>query len=183
MDDADGTDLEALRTINDAVLPCARVIGRHIAQDDVATAIATANANGRNPATRHVTFPRDASLGWRDAFSTAPSEPGTVLPTADLAIDHQLGMWDSMISAEAAQAGCRFLRSEDRHDGLNWGEVTIVVPFSATGSPMLEFWPSVRPYPGLRCAPVVRPNTRTACATRTLRTGARQAAPRIGPRH
>jgi predicted nucleic acid-binding protein len=81
---------------------------------------------------------RDAMLSWRDAFSTAPTEPATILLAADLAADHQLGIWDSVILATASQAGCRFLLSEDMQDGFTWGGVTIINPFCETASPMLE---------------------------------------------
>lgn len=88
---------------------------------------------------------KDASLSWRDAFSTAPTEPVTMLLAADLATDHQLGIWDSVILVTASQAGCRLLLSEDMQDGFTWGGVTVVDPFSATTSAMLESLLGVQP--------------------------------------
>jgi hypothetical protein len=61
-----------------------------------------------------------------------------MLLAADLAADHQLGIWDSVILATASQAGCRLLLSEDMQDGFTWGGVTVVNPFSETTSAMLE---------------------------------------------
>jgi predicted nucleic acid-binding protein len=81
---------------------------------------------------------RDALLSWRDAFSTAPTNPATVLLAADLAADHTLGIWESVILATASQAGCRLLLSEDMQEGFTWGGVTIVNPFSTPVSPMLD---------------------------------------------
>jgi predicted nucleic acid-binding protein len=81
---------------------------------------------------------RDALLSWRDAFSTAPTDPGILLAAADLAVDHKLGIWDSVILATASDAGCRLLLSEDMQEGFTWGGVTIVNPFSAAHSPLLE---------------------------------------------
>lgn len=81
---------------------------------------------------------RDALLGWRDAFPSIETAPGTVLLAADLAADHQLGIWDAVILASASQAGCRLLLSEDMQDGFTWGGVSVVNPFSAAPSPMLE---------------------------------------------
>jgi predicted nucleic acid-binding protein len=81
---------------------------------------------------------RDALLSWRDAFSTVPTEPAALLLAADLAADHQLGIWDSVILASSSRAGCRLLLSEDMQDGFTWGGVTVVNPFSAAVSPMLE---------------------------------------------
>jgi predicted nucleic acid-binding protein len=81
---------------------------------------------------------RDAMLSWRDAFATAPSDPTTMLLAADLATDHQLSIWDSVILAAAAQAGCRLLLSEDMHNGFTWGGVTIINPFAASTPPLLN---------------------------------------------
>lgn len=81
---------------------------------------------------------RAALLSWRDAFSTIATEPSTMLLAADLAADHRLGIWDSVILASASHAGCRFLLSEGMQDGFTWGGVTIVNPFASTDSPMLE---------------------------------------------
>jgi predicted nucleic acid-binding protein len=50
----------------------------------------------------------------------------------DLAADHRLSIWDSVILAAAAEAGCRLLISEDMQPGFTWGGVTIVNPFAAT---------------------------------------------------
>jgi hypothetical protein len=52
-----------------------------------------------------------------------------MLSAADLASDHQLGIWDAVILSAAAQAGCRVLLSEDLQHGFTWGGVTIVNPF------------------------------------------------------
>jgi predicted nucleic acid-binding protein len=81
---------------------------------------------------------RDALLAWRDAFPAIETAPGTVLLAADLAADHDLGIWDAVILATASQAGCRLLLSEDMHDGFTWGGVTVINPFSPAPSPMLE---------------------------------------------
>jgi predicted nucleic acid-binding protein len=81
---------------------------------------------------------RSALLSWRDAFSTVPTDPTTMLLAADLATDHRLGIWDSVVLATASQAGCRFLLSEDMQDGFTWSGVTVVNPFAPTSSPMLE---------------------------------------------
>jgi predicted nucleic acid-binding protein len=77
-------------------------------------------------------------LSWRDAFSSAPTEPVTMLLAADLAAGHQLGIWDAVILATASQSGCRFLLSEDMQDGFTWGGVTVVNPFTSSAPPMLE---------------------------------------------
>ena len=54
----------------------------------------------------------------------------------DLAADHQLGIWDAVILATAAQCRCRILLSEDFFSGFTWAGVTVINPF-ADPSPAL----------------------------------------------
>jgi predicted nucleic acid-binding protein len=55
----------------------------------------------------------------------------------DLAHSHRCSMWDAIILAAAAEAGCRLLLSEDMQDGFTWNGVTIADPFSETPHPLL----------------------------------------------
>ncbi|MCO5121736.1 MAG: PIN domain-containing protein [Burkholderiaceae bacterium] len=87
---------------------------------------------------RSRTEARDALLGWRDTFAAVETSPETMLIAADLAIDHRLGIWDSVILAVASHAGCRLLLSEDLQDGFTWGGVTIVNPFASSRHALLE---------------------------------------------
>jgi predicted nucleic acid-binding protein len=73
---------------------------------------------GRSPAKA-----RSAILSWRDS-------PNLDFRAADLATDHQLGIWDSVILSTAAEAGCRLLLSQDLHEGFTWKGVTVTNPFS-----------------------------------------------------
>jgi predicted nucleic acid-binding protein len=73
---------------------------------------------------------RNALLGWRDTFPVAATSPEIMLAAADLAMDHQLGIWDAVILSAASQARCRLLLSEDLQDGFTWGGVTVVNPFA-----------------------------------------------------
>ena len=54
-----------------------------------------------------------------------------------LSRDHQLGIWDSIILASAADARCRLLLSEDLQDGFSWSGVTVVNPFVSKPNPLL----------------------------------------------
>jgi predicted nucleic acid-binding protein len=56
----------------------------------------------------------------------------------DLAIDHGLQIWDALIMAVAAGNRCRLLLSEDLQNGFIWRGVTVVNPFGASVSPLLE---------------------------------------------
>lgn len=48
----------------------------------------------------------------------------------DLATEHKLQFWDSLIISTAASGGCSLLLSEDMQDGFAWRGVTVVNPFA-----------------------------------------------------
>lgn len=81
---------------------------------------------------------RAAILSWRDAFSLFETSAATMLAAADLAVTHQLGIWDAVILSAAAEAGCTLLLSEDMQDGFIWRGVTIANPFARTKHPSLK---------------------------------------------
>jgi len=81
---------------------------------------------------------RTAILSWRDAFPVIETSEETMLAAADLATDHQLGIWDAVIMSAAAEAGCRLLLSEDLQQGFTWKGVTVTNPFSTAKHPLLE---------------------------------------------
>lgn len=82
---------------------------------------------GRAPASA-----RSAILSWSDAFTPIETSPAVMLAAADLAVDHRFGIWDAVILAAAAAAGCRLLLSEDLHEGFTWRGVTVTNPFAAS---------------------------------------------------
>lgn len=81
---------------------------------------------------------RDALLSWRDTFSVVETSSEAMLAAADLAMDHQLGIWDAVILSAAAQGGCRLLLSEDLQEGFTWAGVTVVNPFAAPRHALLH---------------------------------------------
>jgi predicted nucleic acid-binding protein len=80
---------------------------------------------------------RAAILSWQDSFSVAETSTKVMIVAADLASQHQLGIWDSVILATAAEAGCRLLLSEDLQDGFTSAGVTVANPFAASLHPLL----------------------------------------------
>ncbi len=72
---------------------------------------------------------RDALLSWRDAFPIIETSSEVLTAAADLATDHQLGIWDAVLLSAASQGGCRLLLSEDFHEGFTWGGVTSSIHF------------------------------------------------------
>ena len=94
-----------------------------------------------NVLTRKAAWPSDrartAVLAWRDSFVVAPTTTTTMLEAIDLAADHRIGIWDSVIISVAAETGCRVLLSEDMQDGFTWRGVTVVNPFAEQRHPLL----------------------------------------------
>ncbi len=81
---------------------------------------------------------RNILLSWRDTFTVAETTGDVMLMAADLAADHQLGIWDAVILSTASQADCRLLISEDLQEGFTWGGVTVVSPFAAPRHALLD---------------------------------------------
>jgi predicted nucleic acid-binding protein len=80
---------------------------------------------------------RAAVLSWRDAYAVMETSAAVMVNATDLASDHGLSIWDSVILAAAAEAECRLLLSEDLQEGFTWRGVTVANPFALTLHPML----------------------------------------------
>lgn len=81
---------------------------------------------------------RTAMLNWGDAFPLIETTGAVMLGAADLANDHQFGIWDGIILSSAADAGCRLLLSEDLQEGFTWSGVTVTNPFSESRHALLD---------------------------------------------
>lgn len=79
-----------------------------------------------------------ALSGWRDAFAQVDTSSDVMAVAADLAADHQLGVWDAVIVSAAARAGCRLLLSEGLQEGFSWGGATVTNPFVSPAHPLLQ---------------------------------------------
>ena len=80
---------------------------------------------------------REAVLSWRDALATRDTSAAALLAAMDLVTDHRLSIWDALVLAVAAEAGCRLLLSEDLQEGFTWRGVTVVNPFATEPHPLL----------------------------------------------
>jgi predicted nucleic acid-binding protein len=60
-----------------------------------------------------------------------------IVSATDLASDHGLTIWDSVVLSAAAEAKCRLLLSEDLQEGFTWRGVTVTNPFAITLHPIL----------------------------------------------
>jgi predicted nucleic acid-binding protein len=65
-------------------------------------------------------------------YDVIPTSAGVLEDAFSLAQAHGLAAWDAVIVAAAAQAGCRYLLSEDMHDGFSWRGVTVANPFAVS---------------------------------------------------
>jgi len=81
---------------------------------------------------------RAAVLSWRDAYSAVETSATVMVNAADLASDHGLSIWDSVVMAAAAEAECRLLLSEDLQEGFTWRGTTVTNPFAPTLHPLLK---------------------------------------------
>jgi predicted nucleic acid-binding protein len=81
---------------------------------------------------------RTAILSWHDSFEVVETSAKVIIAATDLASRHQLSIWDAVVLAAAADAGCRLLLSEDMQDGFTWNGVTVANPFATTLHPLLD---------------------------------------------
>src|SRR5215472_5157919 len=86
---------------------------------------------------RRPTRARDAVLSWRDAYRTIETSSSVMVNAIDLASNHNLTVWDSVVLAASAEAECRLLLSEDLQEGFTWRGVTVTNPFAPTLHPLL----------------------------------------------
>jgi predicted nucleic acid-binding protein len=80
---------------------------------------------------------RKSLLSWRDSFTVVETTATAMIAATDLACEHQLSIWDSVILSAASEAGCRLLLSEDMQDGFTWSGVTVANPFASIPNPLL----------------------------------------------
>ncbi|MCC7275279.1 MAG: PIN domain-containing protein [Alphaproteobacteria bacterium] len=83
---------------------------------------------------------RTAVMGWRDIYMVAPTTEAALASAVDLAADHRFGMWDAIILSVAAEAGCRFLLSQDLQAGFRWRGVTVADPLAQVLDPALSLY-------------------------------------------
>jgi predicted nucleic acid-binding protein len=80
---------------------------------------------------------RTAVLSWRDAYPLVETSATVMVNSMDLTSDHGLTIWDSVVLAASAEAGCRLLLSEDLQEGFTWRGVTVTNPFAPALHPLL----------------------------------------------
>jgi predicted nucleic acid-binding protein len=80
---------------------------------------------------------RQTVLRWQERFSIVETSGDVIAAAVELSERHHLSIWDSIVVASTAEAGCRLLASEDLQDGLAWRGVTVVNPFATKRNALL----------------------------------------------
>ncbi|HEX6011684.1 MAG TPA: PIN domain-containing protein [Geminicoccaceae bacterium] len=80
---------------------------------------------------------RAAVAAWCDSFAVLDTSAAAMLAAVDLAVDHELSIWDAVVLAAAAEGGCRLVLSEDMQHGFTWRGLTVVNPFATERHPLL----------------------------------------------
>lgn len=106
-----------------------------------------------------------AVLGWGDAFPLIETSSGVLLSAMNLVTTHHLSVWDAVILAASADAGCRVLLSEDLQEGFTWSGVTVVNPFARQRHPLLDA--ALAGSPRGSAAPAARPASSSRRRRRT----------------
>lgn len=75
---------------------------------------------------------------WIDGYAVVATTPQIVIQAVDLVETRSISLWDAIVVASAAGAGCRILLSEDMQEGFSWSGVTIVNPFAVPHDPLLN---------------------------------------------
>jgi predicted nucleic acid-binding protein len=76
-------------------------------------------------------------LMWIDDHVIEETTNHRFLCAMTLATTHGFNIFDAIILATAADAGCRLLLSEDMHDGFSWAGCTVCNPFADERNPIL----------------------------------------------
>jgi predicted nucleic acid-binding protein len=94
-----------------------------------------------NVMTRKFNKPRSEARervgAWSRRFTRHAADSGTFERALDAAAMHDLQIWDALILATAADAGCHMLLSEDMQHGFVFHGVTVINPFADPAHPLL----------------------------------------------
>ena len=83
---------------------------------------------------------RAAVLSWRDAYAVMETSAAVMVNATDLASDHGLTIWDSVVLAAAAEAGTGAvekikLRARFTNRSINWRDPQIKPPLAPNALP------------------------------------------------
>ncbi|MDB5558385.1 MAG: PilT protein domain protein [Enterovirga sp.] len=75
---------------------------------------------------------RERVARYQRSVLVVPTLDRTLEAALDLATEHRLQIFDAIILAASAEAGCRMLLTQDMQDGFVWRGMTVANPFAAT---------------------------------------------------
>jgi predicted nucleic acid-binding protein len=75
---------------------------------------------------------------WRGIMPVYAAAEEDLTPTLGFVGDHKIGFWDALLCATAERTGISHLLSEDLQDGRRLGSLTIVNPFRAENSRLID---------------------------------------------
>lgn len=81
---------------------------------------------------------REIVTQWRDISHVLETNDAAFQAAMTLAGEHHLRIWDAIILAVCAEAGCTCLLSEDMQAGFVWRGVEIINPLTANGNTRLQ---------------------------------------------
>jgi predicted nucleic acid-binding protein len=74
---------------------------------------------------------------WGETFVPIQTTSELMGLAIRVATDHRLKVWDAIVLAGSAEAGCDILVSEDFQEGFAWRGVTVCNPFLAEPHPLI----------------------------------------------
>jgi predicted nucleic acid-binding protein len=80
---------------------------------------------------------RKAVLKWRSSALVLDTTDAVLLMAIEIATLHRFSIFDAIVVAAAAGAGCDMLLSEDMQHGFSWAGLVIVNPLSNPRHPLL----------------------------------------------
>ncbi|MCO6419143.1 PIN domain-containing protein [Siccirubricoccus sp. KC 17139] len=63
---------------------------------------------------------RDRIAAWQESYTVVPTTGAVLEAAMELVQQRHLAIWDAVILAAAAEAGCEVLLTEDMHHGFAW---------------------------------------------------------------
>ena len=89
-------------------------------------------------ARRDAASAQKAVLGWADAYETADSTWTAFQAAMDVAVNHNLQVWDALILAVAMEQRCRLLLSDDMQHEFTCHGLTVVNPYQESKHHLLQ---------------------------------------------
>lgn len=69
---------------------------------------------------------------WLRLFPTVAASAVALRSALAHAVEGRLSFWDAMLLATADEAGCALVLSENMHDGMRFGNLTVRNPFAGS---------------------------------------------------